>query len=125
MVKVGCETSTWREVLSGIPQGSCLGPLLFMIYIRDMGSNIPKEEGLVYKFVDDSKLILGVRNHEDMVHFQESTNKMYRWQEANNMSFNALKFQLLRFGNNIELKKAQSLRLWMAPTFNPLKVSEI
>ena len=110
MVRVGSKTSSWRRVISGIPQGSCLGPLLFLIYIKDMGSNISPEEGMVYKFVDDSKLIQGVQNVEDMEVFQDTVDRLYKWQKDNNMKFNVLKFQVVRFGPNQELKDSTAVK---------------
>ena len=108
-VKVGHVASTWMEVVSGIPQGSCLGPLLFLIYIGDLGSDISSAEALVLKYVDDSKVIQGVSTEEDVSDFQDTLGKIYHWQHVNNMMFNDEKFQVLRIGHNQELKNNTSL----------------
>ncbi len=52
----GCE-SEWETLLSGVPQGSVLGPLLFLIYINDLTDNISADMRL---FADDSSLFAKV-----------------------------------------------------------------
>ena len=52
-VVVDGEVSSWKSVLSGVPQGSVLGPILFVEYINDL------EEGVtdsILTFADDTKL---------------------------------------------------------------------
>ena len=66
-VVVDGEVSNWKSVLSGVPQGSVLGPLLFLIYINDLDDNITSN---VLKFADDTKVCRKVNTDGDKQHLQ-------------------------------------------------------
>ena len=53
------QTSEWRDVISGVPQGSVLGPLLFLIYINDLPDGLTS---LCKIFADDTSLFSKVHN---------------------------------------------------------------
>ena len=104
-VRIDNSLSEASPLVSGVPQGSVLGPLLFLVFISDLGEGLEDSVSKVLKYVDDTK-VFGVANTEDqVVSFQETLNDVFIWAEHNNMKWNALKFQLLRFGKNENLKE--------------------
>jgi len=56
------KSSTWAEVLSDVPQGSVLGPVLFLIYINDLEEGI---ENWILKFADDSKIFSRIQDTDE------------------------------------------------------------
>jgi len=62
-VKVNGGYSGWQNVMSGIPQGSVLGPLLFLIYINDLMECC--DESYVYVFADDAKVYRHIQCPDD------------------------------------------------------------
>ena len=69
-VRVHGEFSCWIEVLSGIPQRSILGPLLFIIFINDLVSTCDDSVNL-YLFADDAKLYCHIKDDVDKFIFKK------------------------------------------------------
>jgi len=63
--------SDWVEVLSGVPQGSVLGPLLFLIYINDFGI-----DNWILKFADDTKIFTRITDDNDWHSLQDDLSKL-------------------------------------------------
>ena len=71
-VIVDGEISNWKSVLNGVPQGSVLGPIMFLIYISDL-------EDILLKFADDTKVFRKVTNVTDKQSLQDD--KLVKWSE--------------------------------------------
>ena len=84
-VLVEGETSCIGPVLSGVPQGSVLGPTLFLVYINDLGEGI---KSTVRLFADDTMLYSTIRNHPDSLILQEDLARLELWEERWQMGFN-------------------------------------
>ena len=84
-VVVDGEVSNWKSVLSGVPQGSVLGPILFLIYINDLDDSITSN---VLKFADDTKLFRKVNTDGDKQHLQNDLDRLVKWSEKWQMLFN-------------------------------------
>ena len=75
-VKVECFTSKWMEVVSGIPQGSVLGPLLFVIFINDLSDDM--KYSICRMFAGDCKLY-GLVGNENLDKLQIDLCEIERW----------------------------------------------
>ena len=102
-VLVGDVKSLTFLLKSGIPQGSVLGPILFLIYVTDIGNELSVEP-LVY--VDDTKVLKEIESEEDVEKLQEDLKKLHNWGKKNNMEFNKGKFVVLRYGKDKEIKES-------------------
>ena len=89
--------SSWTPVTSGVPQGRVLGPLLFLIYINDLGNTIVSK---ISKFSDDTKLCYSSRNPEEVFELQEDLNKLVDWANTWQMNFNIDKCAVMHIGHN-------------------------
>ena len=93
-------------VISGVPQGSVLGPLLFLILIGDIDKDIATS--FVSSFADDTRLSRAVSGVTDASALQTDLEMVYQWAIDNNMMFNGKKFEALRYGANDVLKATTS-----------------
>ena len=82
---------------SGVPQGSVLCPVLFLIHGSDISDDVSSN---VILFADDTKLYNCVERQEDCHTLQEDINKLVNWSEKWLMRFNTEKCKVLHFGHN-------------------------
>ena len=88
------------EMISGFPQGSVLGPLLFILMISDLDENI--EHSSLSSFADDTQIKKALPNMIDTFMLQEDLNQIYKWAADNNMKLNGKKFEHLHYGKQLK-----------------------
>ena len=93
-VIVDGEISNWKSVLSGVPQGSVLGPILFLI--NDLEDDISSK---VLKFADDTKVFRKVTNDTDKQSLQDDLEKCVKWSEKWQILFNFKKCKCIHIGH--------------------------
>ena len=89
-------TSTSSPVTSGVPQGSVLGPLLFLTYINDLPNGLTSTVKL---FADDTLLYGVVVEDSDCDNLQDDLNKLEIWQNEWQMQFNPSKCNIICISN--------------------------
>lgn len=93
-VAVKGEKSEWQNVISGVPQGSVLGPVLFIIFINDLPDVV---ESIVKIFADDTK-IYAPTSKSDVL--QNDLDALYDWSKLWDMKFNVNKCKQIHYGRN-------------------------
>ena len=89
--------SEWRKVISGVPQGTVLAPIMFLIYINDMPEKITSYMSL---FADDAKLLRKIADDDDCNKLQEDLNFIHEWSIKWQMEFNIKKCHTMRMGKS-------------------------
>ncbi|PIK34500.1 putative RNA-directed DNA polymerase from mobile element jockey-like [Apostichopus japonicus] len=87
------ESSTSSPVFSGVPQGTVLGPLLFLVYINNLPDCVASD---VRMFADDLILYRQINSHNDCVNLQKDINSLCNWETAWQMRFNKSKCFIMR-----------------------------
>ncbi|KAJ7422534.1 hypothetical protein BTVI_13707 [Pitangus sulphuratus] len=88
-------TSDWRSVTSGVPQGSILSPVLFIIFIKDLDAGL---EGILSKFEDDTELGGTVDSFKGREALERDLEKSEDWAITNHRKFNKGKCRILQLG---------------------------
>ena len=91
-VRINDATSSRADILSGIPQGSILGPILFTIFINDLPESVQSNCNF---FADDTKLYDNSANHAKL---QSDLCSLQEWSNTWNLQFNVSKCNVMRYG---------------------------
>ena len=109
-VKIGNTISSYKQCNLGVPQGSVLGPILYLIYVNEA----PNISNLFTTclFADDTSILFSDSNHENLVSScNQGLNKFYEWSCANRLSINAAKSKFMYFTNSRESINLDDIRL--------------
>ncbi len=98
-VLVNGTASQWCPVLSGIPQGSVLGPTLFVAFINDLPESV---HSLVQMFADNTKLFHIIQRASDNIELQKDLDSLQEWSNKWQLRFNAAKCKVMHIGRNNE-----------------------
>ena len=85
----------WQNFLNGVPQGSVLGPLLFILYINDLPDNLTHKFKL---YADDGKLIVELGTDWGDDDMQSDINKIVKWWKTWSMELSPEKCKVMHLG---------------------------
>jgi hypothetical protein len=89
--------SSWVEIFSGVPQGSVIGPFLFVIYINDLPTNLTNVSKL---YADDTKILSNITSDECVLNLQSDLNRAFKWTQDWLLKFNTSKCVVMHYGHN-------------------------
>ena len=94
-VSVNAETSGWTDVISGVPQGSVLGPLLFIMYVTDIPDAL---QNYVSMFADDTKIYQAIDVQTNSNNLQNDIERLQSWAQLMQMRFHPEKCKVMHMG---------------------------
>ena len=100
-VVVNGSSSTWSAVLSGVPQGTVLGPTLFLLFVNDVPDRVASD---IKMFADDCVIYRNINSLQDHLALQSDLNSLEAWANDWQMSFSPTKCMAM----SISLKKCPS-----------------
>ena len=92
-----------EDATSGVPQGTVLAAILFILMISDIDEKI--KESIVRCFADDTRISKRIRSEEDIRKMQEDLDEIYKWAIKNKMKFNTDKFDQISHGETNGIPK--------------------
>ena len=99
--------SDWAPVVSGVPQGTVLGPLLFSLYINDISADIESEIRL---FADDCVCYREIKNEEDTLKLQRDIDRLGSWARKWGMRFQPVKCNMMQLNGLVRYRLTTPLR---------------
>ena len=119
-VVVDGESSSSAPVLSGVPQGSVLGPLLFLLFINDM-PDVVSQGTLIRLFADDCLVYREIHSPEDQIILQRDLDNLTQWATRWGMRFNPSKCQILHISRTKPVTKFYTMCGEILATVNSAK----
>ena len=107
IVMVNGENSSWKDVTSGIPQGSVLGPLLFVLFINDLPDIVDSD---AYLFADDTKIFKIITQQGDREVLQRDLDKLNTWSDNWLLRFHPDKCKVMYIGRRRDSEQQYKLR---------------
>ena len=98
-VIINGESSSKGKVISGVPQGTVLGPLLFLIYINDLPVRV---NPLIRPFADNTYLYKTIDTPRDTLQLQKDLDALTKWENEWSMEFHPDKCKLVRITNKLK-----------------------
>lgn len=110
-VKIGSVTSENSTVSFGVPQGSVLGPTLFLVYLNDL-TELNIEGGRVFSYADDTAIVFSGTSWESVFKIAEAgLEKVANWLKQNLLTLNPVKSNYIPFSINKKTEPSDDLKL--------------
>ena len=88
--------SDWLQCTSGVPQGSILSPILFLIYVNDLSQCVQHSQ--IFQYADDAKLFKRIICRLDCILFQQDIDALVNWSTTWQLKLNISKCLYIRYG---------------------------
>ena len=98
-VVLGSFSSSAKTVISGVPQGSILGPTLFVLFLNDITNGLNDKTNIVM-YADDTKIWREILNENDHLLLQKDIDYLMDWALRNSMRFHPAKCKALMIHNS-------------------------